>query len=232
MVTPGGEVAFTLRHLSESLVLRERVQWYTTMLGKLASVPVVVDKLKEAGITNWAVAEFVQGSRTRRWGVGWSFGELRPGVGVARAVGAGSGVERRYLPFPAEFVVDAAGIIDNVGRRVDAVVSELPLRWMWKGAIRTGVGFATGNVWSRAARRKAMRSSKEKEVNEEDDAEEEEEEEVAFGFKITVKMRNEDGAQAGESGGSGIEVVIRWLKGYDSALFESFCGMIKRKLGE
>lgn len=47
-------------------------------------------------------------------------------------------------------------------------------------------------------------------------------EKAAFGFKIQLRIDpNEEGA---------VRVVVRWLKGADSVLFESFCGMIKRKL--
>ena len=54
--------------------------------------------------------------------------------------------------------------------------------------------------------------------------EEDDEEGMALGFKIRVE---------GVSGGqAGIRVVIRWIKGNDSVLFESFCGMVKRKLEE
>jgi 23S rRNA (adenine1618-N6)-methyltransferase len=234
MVTPGGETAFVSRIIDESLQLRERVQWYTSMLGKLSSVPIIIGKLKEAGVSNWAVAEFAQGSRTRRWGVGWSFVGRRPGVRTARAVGAGSGVEKRLLPFPGEFVVevgDGREGLDSVGKRVDIILSEQPLRWMWKGAITTGVGFAPGNVWSRAARRKQIRSPPKQEAKEEDDDDEEEEEKMGFGFKITVKV-GENSPQEEQGSVKGVQIVIRWLKGFESAIFESFCGMIKRKLEE
>ncbi len=78
MVTPGGEVQFVGRTVDESLVLKERCQWYTSMLGKLGSVGDIVEKLKSAGVTNWAVTEFVQGGKTRRWAVAWSHGLRRP----------------------------------------------------------------------------------------------------------------------------------------------------------
>jgi 23S rRNA A1618 N6-methylase RlmF len=78
MVTPGGEVQFVGRMVDESLVLKERCQWYTSMLGKLGSVGDIVEKLKSAGVTNWAVTEFVQGGKTRRWAVAWSHGLRRP----------------------------------------------------------------------------------------------------------------------------------------------------------
>lgn len=78
MVTPGGEVQFVGRIVDESLVLKERCQWYTSMLGKLSSVGDVVGKLRNAGVTNWAVTEFVQGGKTRRWAVAWTYGSRRP----------------------------------------------------------------------------------------------------------------------------------------------------------
>ena len=78
MVVPGGEVAFVSRMIDESVVLKEQVQWYTSMLGKASSIIEVVGRLKTVGAHNWAVTEFVQGQKTRRWAVGWSWGDMRP----------------------------------------------------------------------------------------------------------------------------------------------------------
>lgn len=77
MVTPGGEVAFVSRMIDESVTLKTRIQWYTSMLGKLSSVNKVVEKLKSVGLDNWAVTEFIQGQKTRRWAVAWSWGGMR-----------------------------------------------------------------------------------------------------------------------------------------------------------
>jgi 23S rRNA (adenine1618-N6)-methyltransferase len=78
MVTCGGEVAFVKRMIDESLVLRDRIQWYTSMLGKLSSVSVLVEMLMQHDNHNYAVTEFVQGSKTKRWAVAWSWGDRRP----------------------------------------------------------------------------------------------------------------------------------------------------------
>lgn len=80
MVTAGGEIAFVTRMIEESVRLRDQVTWYTTMLGKLSSVSAIVEKLIERGNHNYAVTGFVQGSKTRRWAVGWSWTDLRPAM--------------------------------------------------------------------------------------------------------------------------------------------------------
>lgn len=79
MVTPGGEVAFVSRMIDESKSLRERCQWYTSMLGKYSSVETIVQNFRGVGVTNWAVKDLVQGNKTKRWAVAWSWGNLRPG---------------------------------------------------------------------------------------------------------------------------------------------------------
>lgn len=80
MVTSGGELDFVTRMIEESIQLGEKVLWYTTMLGKLSSVSVIVEKLISHNNHNYAVTEFVQGSKTRRWAVAWSWTDLRPAM--------------------------------------------------------------------------------------------------------------------------------------------------------
>lgn len=77
MITPGGEVAFVTRMIEESLKLGTRVKWYTSMLGKLSSVSVLVEKLRAHRCHNYAMTALVQG-KTKRWAIAWSWGDLRP----------------------------------------------------------------------------------------------------------------------------------------------------------
>ena len=226
MIYPGGEVAFVTRLITESFTLGTRVQWYSTMLGKLSSVKEVVELLVGKGVRNWAVRAFVQGGKTRRWGVAWSFCGRRPPVGVARE--GGMGVEKGLLVFPSEFdfgVEGKGGSGKIVGEKVDGLMGSLDVRWRWKGQMLIGVGFAEGNVWSRAARRKRLKEEGKMDVDKssaEEMEDSEDEREPALGFKISVKESEEaDG---------GVSVHIRWLVGMDSVLFESFCGMVKREL--
>ncbi|XP_010531505.1 PREDICTED: methyltransferase-like protein 16 [Tarenaya hassleriana] len=72
MVCEGGEKAFVTRMIEDSVVLKQRFRWYTTMLGKKVNLKILMSKLREVGATIVKTTEFVQG-RTSRWGLAWSF---------------------------------------------------------------------------------------------------------------------------------------------------------------
>eukprot|EP00891_Asterochloris_glomerata_P009454 jgi/Astpho2/9454/e_gw1.00145.65.1_t len=72
MVYPGGELAFVSRMASESRTLGNRIHWYTTMVGKKATLKQLRKQLHAGRVTALRTTEFVQG-KTSRWGVAWSF---------------------------------------------------------------------------------------------------------------------------------------------------------------
>ncbi|TWU79072.1 hypothetical protein ED733_008642 [Metarhizium rileyi] len=111
MVTPGGELAFVDRILNESRILRERIQWYSAMFGFLSNLTTFIEQLRAAGICNYAVTEFVQGNKTRRWAVAWSFQPMRPSQHVAR--GTRSASSKNILPHVTE--------AEGNGRAIDKV---------------------------------------------------------------------------------------------------------------
>ncbi|KAI4277985.1 MAG: hypothetical protein LQ337_001368 [Flavoplaca oasis] len=220
MVTPGGEVAFVTRIIEESQHLKQRCQWYTSMLGKYSSLGLIVEELKKKGVVNWAVKEFVQGGKTRRWGVGWSWDMRRPREDIAR--GVSSSIPKHLLPFPSEFKFEIPTTsIDLVGSKICAIIEGLDLMWRYRAQVSTGVGFARANVWSRAARRQQKREAADGEKLVESEDGEEEVEEAALGFKIQLARESE-----------GIAISIRWLQGFDCVLFESFCGVVKRQMAK
>ncbi|KAL1585896.1 hypothetical protein WHR41_04934, partial [Cladosporium halotolerans] len=92
MLCAGGDAGFALRILAESLRLRERVAWYSCMLGRLASLRSVVEALRAEGVGNYAVANLAGGRKTVRWAVAWSFGDARPAGWVGRFGGGGGGL--------------------------------------------------------------------------------------------------------------------------------------------
>lgn len=215
MVTAGGEVGFVERILAESLVLRGRVQWYTSMLGFLSSATCLLERLREHGVDNCAVTEFVQGSRTRRWAVAWSFKGMRPAQWVAR--GTGSIKARGLLPLTSEAEVVALRLPEKVGKFAEdfrGAVGELDLMsWEWDGQKLEGVGRAVGNVWNRAWRRRKARQA---EAQSEEAGDKRGPESTGFGFKVWVRVRKDE-----------MSVGCRWLEGHDGAVFESFQGFLK-----
>ncbi|MDI1493165.1 MAG: hypothetical protein OHK93_004952 [Ramalina farinacea] len=216
MVTQGGEVAFVTRMIDQSRDLQERCQWFTSMLGKGSSVEQIIEKIKEAGVTNFAVTDLMPGHATKRWVVGWSWGSYRPSEAVARA---SSTLPKHLLPFPTEYkLAPWAATIDTCAHTLNHLMQELEMQWRYKTELSEGVGFAKANVWSRAARRKRGQASK----TGADDFEEDEPEEPALAVKISIRLPRK----------GAITATVRWLQGRDSVLFESFCGMLKRRLSE
>lgn len=131
---------------------------------------------------------------------------------VARGI---TGFPKHLLPFPSEYTFDLTNVsIDELSDKVNNELGALPIQWHWRKNLGTGIGFAMENVWSRQARRKLQAANVAQ-------APEIDEHKAALGFKVYVKQ---------EGINRRVRVLIRWLKGTDSVLFESFCGMLKRKL--
>ncbi|KAL8298016.1 hypothetical protein RB597_007026 [Gaeumannomyces tritici] len=231
MVCDGGEVGFVGRMLDESLALRGRARWYTAMLGKLSSLEVLVGRLRGgAGVAaaaaggNYAVAEFVQGARTRRWAVAWTFGPMRPSQAAAR----GSVAELKWnkVPLPVEVEAEVAAVaVGDAGAAaefLDGLMRSLDLEsWDWDGRALRGVGRTRQNVWSRLWRRKQARKMAGK-LTDADvaDADAGKEAELPmFGFEVSVVV--------GLGGGF---VLCRWREGHDQGIFTSICGFLKTKL--
>lgn len=110
--------------------------------------------------------------------------------------------------------------MDIIGQRLSATLQPLDLRWQYRATLAMGIGTASGNVWSRAARRKHQKTANGKPIGMDEDNDDDEEDEPALAFTIKLRPSTNDT----------IEVQVRWLQGADSVLFESFCGMIKRSL--
>ena len=128
---------------------------------------------------------------------------------------------KHLLPFPSETSFTVNTSVENCSHRLNHTLEALDLRWQYRPIMATGVGFAKGNVWSRAARRKQQQSPNNPTGNCHSMNEENKDEGPALGFKIRLRKGN----------GGEVEIWARWLQGKDSVVFESFCGMLKRQLG-
>lgn len=256
MVVPGGEVAFVRRMIDESLSLKSRCQWYTSMLGKLASVPLLVETLRSVGIENWCVKELIQGEKTRRWAIAWSWLPLKPAQvskpqrrrnpsaksilsssskskSVARGI---PGLPKHLLSFPVEhnFTIPASSL-EAASNHLNSTLNAFDLQWQYRPSQAIGIGFANQNGWSRAARRqKTHRNTNagtDTDATHYNDRKNTDEEEGDEGKNEHEK------AQMPKLGFkikltqipdvNGIHVQIRWITGTDTVLFESFCGMLR-----
>ena len=256
MITPGGEVAFVAKLIAESSALGSKIQWFSAMLGKLSSVGTIVETLRRRKCTNHVIAEFIQGQKTRRWCVAWSWMGFRPSNSVARCVGGGSGVERKFLPPPTESEFDVVGMaVQEVVERVGVEIKKLRGVQSKFDHDRGVVMLMSreGDVWSRKARRKIthprdteMKDSEHASFQNHDDdddssdgeEDDEEEKEPALVVKISIRpstdttttTNNNNANTNPESSSSSSTIRIRHLQGHDSVLFESFCGWLKRKI--
>ncbi|KAH9871006.1 hypothetical protein J1614_006580 [Plenodomus biglobosus] len=212
MVCPGGDLGFVTRIVDESLVLREKVAWYTSMFGKLDSAKAIITLLKQHEITNWAVGVVDTGGSTKRWLVAWSFGSLRPRNATARP----PTLPNQYLPFPTSYPIPLPPDTpaETAIQAITAHFSALDLVWTWDATTTTGLGHARRNVWSRGYRRAFERRMREG-GGQSEEQKREDLEDVALVFRIRVL-------------GLAREVLVEWVEGRDRVLWESLCGVVHR----
>ncbi|KID76510.1 DUF890 domain-containing protein, partial [Metarhizium brunneum ARSEF 3297] len=217
MVTPGGELAFVVCILKESCVLQARIQWYSAMFGFLSNLVDFIEQLRSSGIENYAVTEFVQGNKTRRWAVAWSFQPMRPAQHVAR--GTRSALSKNILPCVTEAEVMSVEIPESIGEfasKITAAIESLDLiSWDWDTQAYEGTGRAVDKVWARPWRRRKKREQQTPDestgssISKSDPR-------CMFGFKVWIRVSMKE-----------VLVGCRWTEGFDAKAFESFQGFLQ-----
>ena len=75
-VVGGGEVDFVSKIIEKSLILKEKIMVYTSMLGKKQSLnqlkAIIKEYVQKQVIKSFVCTEFCQGF-TKRWGIAWTF---------------------------------------------------------------------------------------------------------------------------------------------------------------
>ncbi|KAI0824476.1 S-adenosyl-L-methionine dependent methyltransferase [Trametes gibbosa] len=220
MITPGGEAAFVIQMVNESLQARDRCRWFTSMLGKMSSLTDLVQTFRNHNIDNYATTELVQG-HTRRWVIAWSFSDIRLPDSLARLSHPGiqhlmpprntlcQPLPRAHSAAHASTAICAtlASISGLRTRSTAPPASDSPL-----DAVLT----LTTDTWSRAARRRTQRQM-------DVDAR------PPPSPSLVCRIRCE--ARPPASLDAPVSLVFDWLRGRDRALFESFASHVGRKVG-
>lgn len=100
-------------------------------------------------------------------------------------------------------------------KTMNADLGSLPWYWNWDQSLSAGVGFASGNVWSRQARRKLKIAGEQAPMANSTSIPTQ----VELGVRVQLKLTRV------QESTNNVEVLISWIRGTDSVLFESFCGM-------
>ncbi|KAF8162434.1 S-adenosyl-L-methionine dependent methyltransferase [Mycena galopus ATCC 62051] len=219
MITEGGEASFVKRMVNESVLIGQRCRWYTSMLGKMSSLTEVIGAIREHGIQNYGITEFIQGS-TRRWAVVWSFSDFRLSDTLSRI----SSPQLQSLMPPRNTLRQPIRISSQNTERLTDILSKVltaveGVRVVHdKNSLRFVI-YATKNTWSRAARRKNKHGAPDPVAGE------------AFTPNLTCSMQwiFKDAAEATDS-----ETCLecQWIQGTDRSLWEGFASHISRKVSE
>lgn len=129
--------------------------------------------------------------------------------------------------WPTEYAIAAPqhtkeALVDSV----NGVLSELSLVWSYDVETSIGLGVSRGNVWSRQARRK-------RKLQEVSTSEPSSNPTVGVSKSVACLLPSSEQSIPEMvfrvSVATGL-VTLRWLKGVDEVLWDSFCGMMRRKL--
>lgn len=200
LFTPGGESAYTMRMLRESADLNNTHTWYSTMFGKKQTLTDFVEAIRERGISNYALHEISHG-KTRRWCAAWNYGRARARHNLSRLY---SSHLRHLNPHPTR--LPAASVAGTTSLAdISTTLQELHPGVESSQLDDSITVTVRGNTWSRAARRKRQKL----------DGASGQSFEPASMFSIFIKDS---------------VATVDWIVGTDFVLFESFVGMLKRRI--
>ncbi|KAG5520057.1 hypothetical protein PMAC_001133 [Pneumocystis sp. 'macacae'] len=206
MVTPGGEIAFVKKIIKESYFLKERVNWYTSMLGKLSSVIKIIELFKEMQIDNYVLSELPVGGNTRRWVIGWSFMDLRAPNHYARP----SAKSLVHLSSSLTMVNIKLDIkIETLKQKITYIMNKFNIDFTWNNEY-IGNGETPGNIWSRFARRQNSKI-----ITKNSSC-------TNFKFRLEIISKNNKK--------NATSLKVMWIKGINKVIFESFYNMLRHEL--
>ncbi|KAK0539046.1 hypothetical protein OC834_000204 [Tilletia horrida] len=244
--SPGGEVGFVGRMIEESVQLhkagRDAAWWYTSMLGRLSSVGVLLHQLKtiekadssgkshgpQQGADNevsWAVHELVQG-QTKRWVLAWSFF----GFQLSEPEGTAAVLARHRRPWLVRpGWIRSSDSTDATERHLQAILASISdtavvVRGDAEGEKEAGRRHVFDvAVWSLSWTRVARRARERAEAGEGIDGTmqaDSEQQRAILCVRLIVRKSIASGAHLSE-------VDLRWTFGQSRAAFDSFSQHIR-----
>ncbi|SAL97047.1 hypothetical protein [Absidia glauca] len=206
MITKDGEYGFIQRMILESLRYKQRIQWYTSMIGLKRTIRPVTQLLKQQGITNYVVTEFCQG-RTKRWGIAWSFSSTR----VVK-----SNSLEFYRP-KSHFTTELPIPVSQAKIHLHTILADLDISLPDNSSDDDVIQLSpTQNTWSRAARRLRKRQKQDETGTDQQP--------LPHDLVLTLECA------LVSSSSTSCTLQTSWLHGDDRSVFESFWNHVKKRM--
>ncbi|KAF9239475.1 hypothetical protein BU15DRAFT_88026 [Melanogaster broomeanus] len=209
MITPGGEVQFVSRIFIESLRHRTRCSWYTSMLGKMSSLPQIVGLLRE------------HQDKLDGWAIAWSFGTRRLPDCNARIANPAL---QSFMPSRTTLYQQISSVPLLGGPvRCTAPSAWRNRRYFCKPGTDTTIPSivvqAMEVTWTRSARRKKGARPSPQTTPQRS---------LVLQCRITCAEGGPPGGEKQRAGSAYLE--YQWVDGSDRGIFESFVSHVNRKV--
>lgn len=220
MITQGGEIAFVKRMIRQSQTYGNRIDWYTSLLGKATSVISLVKELADIGCSNYGLIESSP-SQTHRWILLWSWSNIRLPDELARCLPFSSALTKS-LPPPNEltYYCHATITLPTATTLLGDFLSSLDLQvfsaFNEHEARRTYMVQANYASWTRAARRMRARAETEQDPQRQN---------LLMACELSLAPMAVDNGTLEQ-----IQFKAVWKQGLDRQSFESFFSTCVRKL--
>lgn len=217
MITEGGELEFISKIIKESLVLKKKVTWYTSMIGLKKTIRPLVRQLNDAGVDNYVVTHFSQG-KTSRWAIAWSFYDKRPST--IKVIQTWSPNNTFEIQLPQNTAVVQGYVKD--------ILEDLDIQYKIEQEDKNEEVIMNcsveKNTWSRAARRQKKRQKLNPQEEENNRSEKDvKSNDKPFTFALEFSQSNNT---------SQSYLQITWQKGGDRSMFEGFWSHLKKRVEE
>lgn len=204
MIYEGGEEAFIRRMIGESIRMKDKVIWFTTLIGKLSDVKPVVEELQKQKANHFQVTDFLQG-KTKRWAVIWTFSVFRLPI-LASPHKASQSNNGQHLFEIKEKVEDLLSLADQLQVHLQRSGFFVKKRQDRTKPFVHLIVLAKENTWSRKARRSESRRGSTEQRQEYPKT-------PIVGVRISLK----------KDGRCVTQILTAWILGRERQLYDSFC---------